>query len=580
MPDPSAPRTFSFNLATEPWLPCLMTNGTRAELSLLEVLRRAHEVSDLVLDTPTQFPPVLRMLLATLYQAIDAPWDGEQWGELFDAGDFVTCVDSLGAAPAEKIGEYLSGPEAAERFNLFHPVRPFMQAAGLNTGSGAKTCAILMPHIASGNNVPLFSGDRDSHPRSLIPAEAARWLLHAHAWDTAAIKPGAEGDPKASKGKTTGNPTGPLGQLGVLIPCGDTLWKTLMLNLLDLGEPLSPDGDEPSWERDEPLTHAWDDQVKATGLMDLYTWPSRRIRLIPEEDDGGRVAVRTVMVCAGDRLNPDSVENREPHTSFSRSPAQEKKTGHVPTYRPRAHRVDQRLWRGLGTILARERTVYASGGSPDGPWYRKAKVLEKLGSGVRLSRLRDHTVRLQAFGIAYGNQAAVIDDVYTDELPLPVALLRIDDNELEEPALKAVAAADRAASCLGDLASNIDRAAGCRDEKLLRAVSSAARTRLYFYLDHDFPLWIVQLPHQPVNQALAAWRDGVRRYANRISNSIIDAAPPVAYEGRMVKDSSQGGSQQTWMDAAAAELRFRAGLKRALDIVEVPSDGNEEGEAA
>jgi CRISPR system Cascade subunit CasA len=564
MPD----ETYSFDLRDEPWLPCLMDDGIVQVLSLRSVLHQAHRIRDLVLDTPTQYPPVLRMLLAVAHRAIRdpqddsadpandrrVPWDDDDWAALYTDGCF----------GAKWINGYLDSDRVVGKLDLFSPITPFMQAAGLQAGSGAKTAALLIPHIASGHNVPLFSADRDAVPPALTPAQAARWLLHAHAWDTAAIKTGAEGDPRATMGKTTGNPTGPLGQLGVLIPCGETLWHTLMFNLLSLARHRrSPEGDYPVWER-EPLTPGWRERP-ARGLLDLYTWSSRRIRLIPEHQDG-KVVVRKVLVCAGDRLDRDPVTALEPHAAFRRSEEQEKKLKQVPVYLPWTHRADRRLWRGLSTILGRERTISASSGGAAAPLYRRSAVLAELGNAVRGEVLRDEVVRLRAFGITYGNKAAVIEDVYTDEMPLPVALLRIDGGPLERAALDAVAAADRVAAFLGGLAADIHRAAGCSDEKLLHAVATKAKTRLYAHLDLDFPGWITQLPQHPPYEALAVWRTRIRRYASAIADDITSAAPPSAITGRYIKQPGQDDSQRTWLTAAIAELRYHGGVSRALAI--------------
>src|SRR5699024_5949363 len=74
----------------------------------------------------------------------------------------------------------------------------------------------------------------------LSPAEAARWLIHLLAWDTAGIKTPAVDDPEAKAGKLYGNPAGPLGGLGLIIPKGRNLFETLMLNT-----PVREAGDDP-----------------------------------------------------------------------------------------------------------------------------------------------------------------------------------------------------------------------------------------------------------------------------------------------------------------------------------------------
>lgn len=570
------PAASSFDLADEPWLPCLLGSGARAELSVREVLCQAHGIRDLALDQATQYPPVLRMLLAVLHRALrdpgsgirrDFPLDDDEWEQLHEAGKF----------PSALVDDYLDR-RAAGKFDLFSPEAPFMQAAGLAPASGeTKTVALLIPHVASGHNVPLFSGERDQAPPVLSPAEAARWLLHAHAWDTAAIKTGAAGDPSAKLGKTTGNPTGPLGRLGVLIPCGKTLWHTLMFSLLSLhGDVLSPAADLPAWERD-PMTAEWSERP-ADGLLDLYTWPARRIRLVPEQDSGQTV-VRQVVLCAGDRVGPGSADRLEPHSAFRPNKQGTGKANANSTQKaqparlPVIHQPDRRLWRGLGSILP------AASGQADPVSYKQALVLQQLGGEARGELLQDTVIRLRAFGITYGNKSAVIDSVYTDELPLPVALLRVRDRLREQAALQAVRAADDAARCLGGLAADISRASGCSDEDLLRATGSKARSELYAQLDTEFPGWITRLPSLTPEDALAAWHSAVRRHAGVIARGITGSAPPSATVGRWVRQPGQGDGQKVWLTAAVAEFRYLSGLRRALSAGETPGSG-QEGTAA
>jgi CRISPR system Cascade subunit CasA len=187
-----------FDLVDEPWLPCLMTDGGTRELGLRQVLLDAHLMRELSLDVPTQFPPVLRLLLAIVHRALRQPGTSggprstEAWEHLW----------ALGALPGGPISRYLD--EHRDRFQLFHPAAPFMQVAELRTASAeAKPITQLIPFAATGNNAPLFSAARDADPPSLTCAEAARWLLHVHAWDTSGTKTGAVGDPQAKLARAT-----------------------------------------------------------------------------------------------------------------------------------------------------------------------------------------------------------------------------------------------------------------------------------------------------------------------------------------------------------------------------------------
>lgn len=264
----------TFDLVHEAWVPVLVA-GRRQDLPLQDALVRAHEIDGLAMDDPLQAVAVLRqVLLPVALDALGAPRTEDEWGCRWEAG-------ALGGGV---LRDYLD--QHAGRFDLFHPTCPFAQVAGLHTAKDeAKPVSLLLPAVATGNNVPLFSARTEADPPALTPAEAVRALLATHCWDTAAIKSGAVGDPEVRAGKTTGNPTGPLGQLGVVVPLGRSLAETILLNLRIIPQGLRG-GDRPQW-RAEPSTAAWR-RRPSLGDLDLLTWQSRRMRLIPERGDRDR----------------------------------------------------------------------------------------------------------------------------------------------------------------------------------------------------------------------------------------------------------------------------------------------------
>lgn len=537
-----------FNLIDEPWLPCLMADGGREELTLRQALLRAHLVRELSLDAPTQLPPVLRMLLAILHRALrqegttGGPRTDDAWRHLWQLRSF----------PGPPVSDYLDRWRG--RFRLFDPTAPFLQVAGLRAASGeARTVALLIPFAASGNNVPLFSSARDDLPVSLTCAQAARWLLHAHAWDTAAIKTGAVGDPAVKNGKTTGNPPGPLGQLGVLIPAGPTLWHTLLMNLVVLSDGLSPADDRPVWEA-PPLGASWETRAPR-GLLDLYTWPGRRVRLVPEQL-GSAVTIRRAVVTAGDRISDLTLlRGLEPHTAWQRSQAQEKKLKRQPVYLPRRHQPGRQLWRGLGAILAQAQADRPGENAPP-------RVLDSLaGRGNLLGKL---PTRLLGVGITYGNQAAVIDDTYADVLPMPVTVLAERGGDWEAVALNAVRVADDAASAVGGLAANLARAAGCRDDRQVGGQRNRARERLYADLDGRFRMWLAGLaePGQLPSRELAGWAGQVQDRAEAVAAELLNSAAPEGWRGRELRS----GNRSDLVTSPLAEIWFRAALRKAVAV--------------
>jgi CRISPR system Cascade subunit CasA len=580
--DLSTPPPPCFDLTKEPWLPCVTAEGTVLELSLRDALIRAHEMRDLAVDAPNQYPPLIRLLLAVLHRALGAaddksgvswPRRKSEWRWLYDVGAF----------PAEAVHIYLD--TWRDRFDLFHLERPFFQAADVlppdSTKPGGKPeksskkskkdedagkpSSLLVPHAASGNNAPIFSSARDADPAALTPAEAARWLVHVHAWDTAGIKTGAHNDPQAAKGKTMGNRIGLLGQQGVLIPTGRTLWQTLMFNLTVLNDDIAPPTDVPFWERAAALDSRWRSRLP-DGVLDLYCWPSRRVLLLPTPDPdvgGNPPAVRKVLVCAGDRLLDEStLRGLEPHTAWHAvrpNGRPEAKDTEPALYQPIRHQPGRQLWRGLGAILGRR------GESGDGgQGFERPRVLTHLQAMGR--PIRTDIIQIRAFGTTYGIQNAVVDETYADTLPLPVAvLLPRGESGLDRVAVSSVEHSDSAARALGRYAADVAFCAGA-DDDAQKQRSDEARRRLYALLDQPFRTWVAGLTDEErMAEYRTAWHERVREAARRVAESIRVKAPPTALRTRMrpPQRGAKDGKPRP-MNLAIAGLDFERALRRAL----------------
>src|SRR3712207_4637964 len=104
----------SFNLISEPWIPCRNVDGQMEERSLRDALTRAHELRELWDPSPLVTVTLHRLLLAVLHRCF-GPANKEAWRALWQAGRFDTGgLDSY-------FREY------RDRFGLFHPERPFYQ---------------------------------------------------------------------------------------------------------------------------------------------------------------------------------------------------------------------------------------------------------------------------------------------------------------------------------------------------------------------------------------------------------------------------------------------------------------------
>jgi CRISPR system Cascade subunit CasA len=225
-----------FCLASRPWIRVLRRNGSQDELSLRQMFAQADDVRRVVGDLATQEFALVRLLLAIAHDALDGLRDSERWGQLWG--------DPQCFAPVE---DYLDTHR--ERFDLLHGEAPFFQTAELRT---AKDEVSSLNRIVADvpNGEPFFTARMPTVER-LTFAEAARWVVHAHAYDTSGIKSGAVGDDRVKGGKVYPLGTGWAGGLGGVFAEGESLRETLLLNLVagDTEELDTTADDRPAWRR-------------------------------------------------------------------------------------------------------------------------------------------------------------------------------------------------------------------------------------------------------------------------------------------------------------------------------------------
>ncbi|WP_405889429.1 type I-E CRISPR-associated protein Cse1/CasA [Streptomyces sp. NBC_00133] len=556
---------FTFNLLDEPWLVALpVGGGTAQEVGVRRILLESERFRDLVVELPTQKPAILRqVLLPIVVDALGPADSAREWAAMFNAGVF-------SGEQLDRIAAYLD--QHRDRFDLFSPQDPFAQAKGLRTlKDETKGSALLVATAATGNNVPLFSSRSEADVLELTPAQAARWLLHTHCWDTASIKTGVVGDPQVKSGKTTGNPTGPLGQLGVVLPVGRTLYETVLLNLPIGRAGLS--GDRPQWRRrdldgkpQETLscaTPVWQTRA-AKGPLDLWTWQSRRIRLFPEQTEAG-VRVTRVLVAAGDRLESTPTD-LEPHTTWTldttgsaRTRKTNGRTSVAAAVRPRRHQPGKAAWRGLEALLATDRQDQDPTKKRTG--FRTSALLDQL------RELRDlmpegYPLQVELTGIAYGNQSAVVEDVLFDTIPLPLTAL--DPDSLVYTSLLEVAdQAEKLAQAVNNLSADLRRAVGADPipwdkgqrpgETLLHALDRLVR-RLLGELrsaGEDF---------DACERVLSRWERDADRETWMVAEQVFATTAPSAFAGRTISKDNKDRVYRL----STAEAGFRSGVNAAL----------------
>ncbi|MFI6995863.1 type I-E CRISPR-associated protein Cse1/CasA [Nonomuraea wenchangensis] len=533
----------SFDLTQQRWLPVQHLDGTEDELSLHDVFARATEIRRLVGDVPTQEFALLRLLLAILHDVVEGPEDIAGWQELWHNG-----------LPVELIASYLK--RHRERFDLLHPTQPFFQTAELRTARDQVNG--LDRIVADVPNGLLFFTMRGRGVDHLTFAEAARWLLHAHAFDTSGIKTGVVGDPRARGGRVYPQGVAWAGHLGGLFVEGQNLQQTLLLNLIAFDTDLlhiEQDLDSPAWRR-PPSKPGQADAAELSrrpaGVRDIYTWQSRRVRLFHD----GRM-VTGVILTYGDPLDPYNQYQRETMSAWRRSPAQEMKLGLAQVYMPREHDARQRTWQGLEMWL----TGHAVGAEQRGESAAivRPRILDWIARIVAESGLpSDFRIRVRLIGIRYGTQQSVIDDIVDDAVTIPVLLLHPGKQQLRAVAIGAVADAEAAVNALVDLVTDLARAEGHRVDSL----KAKAYRQAFARLDGVFRAWLAAIAaRDDAQERRAEWQRQIYEVIDSLASEFLQAAGDRSWEGHVFETKN---SKALWLNDSYASLIFKTRLHFAL----------------
>ncbi|MDO5697172.1 MAG: type I-E CRISPR-associated protein Cse1/CasA [Dermatophilus congolensis] len=539
------------NLYRDPWVVVLDERAVAHEVSLADAFAEADRWRGLGGEMPTQSAVVLRLMLAILYRALrhDQADDeaAEEWAQWWQHG-----------LPIDRIESYLA--EHQDRFDLFSETAPFMQVAGLHTAKGTTSgLSKLIAEIPDG--WPYFTTRAGRGLESIGAAEAARWVVHAHAFDPSGIKSGADGDPRVKGGKGYPIGTGWCGNVGLVIPEGRSLAETLLLNLVH--DRPSPAGDTAPWERD-PATPAEEAGLasRPAGPVSLLTWQSRRLRLIRE--DSGRVV--DALVCNGDKIGGQNRQREEYQTAWRRSPNQEKAGTHgAVVYMPVRHAPERAVWRGLGGLLAGAAT---GRGTVQDAQRLLPPVVDWLGRLARLGVLdRNHPIRFRTVGAEYGSQSSTITAITDDAMSLRAAVLT--DDVLKDTVVEAVDATDKAVWAFRSFAANLAQAAGGEPD----GPRERATERAWNVLDRPFRDWARGLNAETdVQQALTQWHTSAATQLRSLATELVREAGAKAFKGREVRF---GSGEPTLVDAALADAWFRAALAKALDRAVRPSHPQE-----
>lgn len=532
-----------FNLLREPWIRVMRQDCSVQECSLTEVLLDSHKYLRLAGELPTQDVAILRLLLAvlhTVFYRVDPEGDEapieerseaiKRWKELWDLGCF----------PEKAIREYLETWE--DRFWLFHPEYPFYQVPGAKDGT-AYTAAKLNGELSeSSNKIRLFPTRAGENKSGLSYAEATRWLINLNAFDDTSAKPKGKGLPSPGAGW--------LGKLGLIYAEGDTLFETLMLNLVLLDDGNEPwEEPKPVWEREKPKSAERTEIAMPDNQAELLTLQSRRLLL---ERNNGMVVGYTLL--GGDffaKINAIA----EQMTIWDRREGKKNE----PFYdQPKRLDPKRQLWRDFSVI-----TGTGSAG-------RKPGVVSWV-SELKKKKAISRVIRFRVAGIKYGDKDFFVEDVLADHLDFHTSLLdeagKLWTNIIQEK----ITQTEHAAWLLGVLAADLFKAEGGQPNSSTQtARKNQAEQDYYAAVDLPFREWLRSIdPEQGNDQLLRdekdrQWREEAYKIALRQGKSMVRGAGDIAFVGRWIKN----GDREDFFSSSKAYNVFSAKLRACFDFKE------------
>jgi CRISPR system Cascade subunit CasA len=272
----------AFDLLDRPWIP-VTRHGVAVRVGLRALLINAHELDDLAVPVPPAAAMLWRVLyaLAARVTGLAEPdisadaWHARR-GQVVAEGRF----------DPERIGAYLD--RVGDRFDLFHPERPWLQDPRLRSES-PKSAGVdkLVLGRPAGNNQVWFDHHHQGN-RQPLPAPEATWQLLAQlGYGPAGM--GAVRMVGATASKTLR--AGPLRGALSFHPLGADLFESLVAGLFE-PDAIRPDAaaspDLCAWEADT-LPNPLDPPSAPTGPCSLLTRRGRHALLLTPSQDGDQV---------------------------------------------------------------------------------------------------------------------------------------------------------------------------------------------------------------------------------------------------------------------------------------------------
>lgn len=538
-----------FNLLDEPWILTVDMDCQTAPLSLTDVFARAHELKALAGELPTQDVATLRLLLSIVYAVftrvdengapLEADYDAlELWRRLWERQSF----------PLDVVESYLR--RYHDRFWLFHPERPFWQVKfdkenlpvnknGIKLKPTEVDAPKFIGDISDGDKPNLFGGREQKY--NITFSEAARWLIHLNAFDVSpAGNPGK--NPKTVKG--FGHPWP--ADIGLVWISGNTLFETLMLNLVLLNnQDYWPEGNA-WWETKLPCTNANDlERIDTFVPQSIIELMSMQYRYVTLRREGNFVVGYDLW--SGVKFDNDYVFT-EQMTPWAISKRNDMRY-------PRKNNPSRLMWRDFATFVPYK----AHDDSPGVMrWIAELKMREFTLPFLSLS----------IAGIVYKKDTAVYD-VFSDSLVINSGLLSALGEEWVERITNLLKTTEKLVDYLGYLAADIADASGVGKgpdgKRKTDGKRNVVKEEGYFCLDVPFRTWLAAINPETdnIDDACKQWLNIVRITILRLGQELVSEAGERAFVGREIKKNAD--SRGPLMTAPKAYIKFKNMVNKILN---------------
>lgn len=478
---------YSFNLIDKPWIPCIMTDGSQQELNLKETLTRAHEIQEIFAQSPIVTVALHRLLLALVYR--NFPFENlDEWEKHWKKQNFCQ----------ETIRDYFD--KWHDRFDLFHSEWPFYQRARFVTKK-ATPIKRLGWEFASGNNATLFDHSWDEDQTTVSPALAAQWVLATQAFAAS-----------AGKSETLHTKDSPWTRGAIVLMQGDSLFQTLALNLLHFHKlTFQTFEDLPIWEK----TQAWQPELNVTpkGILDLLTWQSRSIYLLPSTQ------IKECYFAQGCSLNDDW--SKEPMYSYRK----DEKIGLIVWQ----FQEDKAIWRDCHTLFNFSQTAK----------YEIPKAIRNIATLIGQDSLDNKRLyKLQLLGQCLQSGQPTVKFWRQERLPIPATYLQENNKELLDKLEEAIKLAEtigwkinlhlnKLAQLL--IASNSDQKEGRKpDSKDVNNLVAhfGGTTQYWAQLEPFFKILLVNLPEDKEfdeHQDITYGTKELKQWAEELKKAVVSS---------------------------------------------------------